>query len=108
MCVSPPFTTFWFASSPVLLENSPRDGDVTFAVVTGDDVAFARYGYCEVLGYRVSELNICGNRGDMLSPFIAERRDVCFGEGMRFCGKLLYIRLLSVTWLFIDAGLTRF
>ena len=91
-----------------MLENNPKDGDVTFAVLAGDDVALGRYGYCEELGYRVSELNICGNKGDMLSPFIAEMRGVCFVEGIRFCGRLLYIRLLSVAWLFIDAGLTRF
>lgn len=72
-----------------MLENNPRDGDVTFAVLAGDDVAFARYGYCEELGYRVSEVNICGNSGDILSPFIAEINGVCLGEGMRFCGKLL-------------------
>jgi hypothetical protein len=58
ICVSPPFTTFWFASSPALLENNPKDGEVTFAVLTGDEVAFTRYGYWEELGYRVSEPNI--------------------------------------------------
>lgn len=108
MCVSPPLTMFWLASRPGWLAYKPIDGDVTFTVLAGELVAFARYaGYCADVGYLVvSEANICGNK-DMLSPFIGVSRGACLGEGTRFCGKLLYIKPLSAAWLFMDTGFTR-
>ena len=87
-CVSAPFTMFWFESRPAF-EYKPSeftDGDVTFTVLAGDEVAFARYVYC-VEFPNLESANICGNNGAMLSPLMGSSGFCCLGEDRMFGGR---------------------